>query len=48
MKPDEATVQAPIATSEIHLEMTKADVRALFGPPTEWGGTSRRFPEPSI
>ena len=44
----ERTIMRLIEAGEIRLGMTKAQVREVLGPPAVWGGTSRRYCEPSI
>jgi hypothetical protein len=48
MRDVNGTVQRLLDQGKIRLGMTKAEVRELLGPPDDWGGTSRRYREPSI
>jgi hypothetical protein len=37
-----------IRQGHLRLGMTKAEVRALLGPPPRWGSTTRKYREPGI
>jgi hypothetical protein len=45
---ESADIEEPIRQGQLRLGLTKADVRAVLGPPHRWGNTSRKYREPCI